>query len=72
MRNYGITEEEYDYHMSFDCWICGSSENLHLDHCHSTSKIRGALCQKCNMALGLFEDSPLLLQNAIDWVTWGK
>lgn len=38
------------------CQICGSNENLCLDHCHFTGSIRGILCGKCNSAIGLLGD----------------
>jgi hypothetical protein len=34
---------------------------LSLDHNHTTGKIRGFLCHKCNAVLGLVDDSPELL-----------
>lgn len=49
------------------CAICGlkqSSSDLHLDHCHSTGKVRGLLCWRCNTGLGFFHDIPLLLIHA--------
>lgn len=41
---------------------------LHVDHCHQTGKIRGLLCQKCNMALGLLNDSVEILETAIRYL----
>ena len=47
------------------CAACGNLPQgkahhgvLHIDHCHATGKIRGALCSNCNMALGLLKDNP--------------
>lgn len=37
----------------------------HVDHCHETGKIRGLLCNDCNIALGKFNDSVEKLQRAI-------
>lgn len=56
------------------CAICGRTEsdatkpNLSVDHNHSTGKIRGLLCGKCNTALGKFQDSPELLRKAAEYV----
>jgi hypothetical protein len=38
------------------CEICGSTENLVLDHCHKTNKPRGILCRTCNLRLGWVGD----------------
>jgi len=48
------------------CAICKSSTpggrgRFHVDHCHTTGKIRGILCHSCNVGLGVFKDSPFLL-----------
>lgn len=47
------------------CGICGSRENIHIDHDHSCCEgttscggcIRGGLCDTCNMAIGALGDS---------------
>ena len=40
-------------------------QHLHVDHDHETGAIRGLLCMNCNMAIGLFEDEPSRVVNAI-------
>ena len=47
-----------------ECVICGSSEKLVVDHCHTTNQIRGMLCNHCNRGLGHFRDNPELLEFA--------
>jgi hypothetical protein len=47
-----------------ECVICGSEENLVVDHCHKTNTIRGMLCNHCNRGLGHFRDDPQLLEFA--------
>ena len=44
-----------------------------IDHCHRTSlkgdvKIRGLLCQRCNLAIGQFEDNVDLMKIAISYL----
>ena len=52
------------------CAICSEdlrtlpSSRRHLDHCHTTNKVRGWLCGRCNNALGLFDDSTERLRAA--------
>lgn len=51
------------------CMICGlPDESLHIDHCHTTGCVRGLLCAKCNHGIGLFKDSVINLQNAIQYL----
>jgi Recombination endonuclease VII len=37
------------------CAMCGSDNNLVIDHDHSTGFVRGVLCNRCNARLGQFE-----------------
>lgn len=54
------------------CAICAAEETVNralaADHDHGTGQKRGLLCARCNRALGQFEDSPVLLQKAIDYL----
>ncbi len=46
------------------CQICKTDTALQLDHDHSSGKIRGWLCNRCNLGLGYFSDDPVRLQAA--------
>lgn len=50
------------------CEICRGTTKIAYDHDHITGKHRGWLCMKCNTALGLVGDSPLILQKMIDYL----
>ena len=53
------------------CAICGDlpkRKRLAFDHCHATGRPRAFLCHPCNGALGLFKDSPELLEKAIAYL----
>jgi hypothetical protein len=43
-----------------------------IDHNHTTGKIRGLLCSKCNNALGFFDENTNYILNAIKWVQGAK
>ena len=49
---------------SNNCAICGATENLTVDHDHTSALVRGRLCQKCNKGLGFFEDNTERLLSA--------
>ena len=77
----GMTEDDYKrmlFQQKGGCWICGAKPELHkssteaflvVDHEHATKSARGLLCGKCNKGLGLFNDNPDLLVNAIAYLT---
>jgi len=75
-RTYGISLEKYDDLLKSQlglCAICrtdnpGGKGDFHVDHCHDTKKVRGLLCQSCNIGLGHFKDSIKFLESAIEYL----
>jgi len=75
-RKYGITL--IDYNRMFEaqngvCKICKKegvdrAGGLHVDHCHTTKKVRGLLCSKCNRAIGLLCDDTEIFKSAIKYL----
>ncbi len=68
LARYGVTGEWYEAQMVAQggkCAICGTTEPgkgrrskyMCVDHDHETGRVRGLLCHKCNLALGLFASS---------------
>jgi len=61
---YGITLDEYEEMLAGQNGVCAScgtppaGRKLAVDHDHETGVIRGLLCQPCNTALGLLQESP--------------
>lgn len=49
-------------------FLNGKPRALSLDHDHTTGRVRGLLCSKCNFALGLMQDNPALLKKAADYL----
>lgn len=75
--NYGITLEEYDQMLILQnhrCKICQKHQSeltkpLCVDHCHTTGKVRGMVCDSCNLGMGRFYDDPELLIAAANYLT---
>jgi hypothetical protein len=72
---YGITLEEFNEMLLLQDGVCKVCKNLqlgkgdfHVDHDHKTGKIRGLLCHKCNVALGMVQDSIEILQSLISYL----
>lgn len=69
-RSYVMYNDEYHkmYMKQYGvCAIC-EEEATHVDHSHKTGKIRGLLCNRCNLGLGLFRDDHVLLSLAAQYL----
>lgn len=68
-RHHGLTQSEAQaMKRSAKCEICGSIEDLKIDHDHASGAIRGVLCHHCNVAIGHMRDSPERLRAAADYL----
>lgn len=74
---YQLTQEELlSIRAATHCALCGgkfrgSGQQPHapaIDHDHKTGKIRAVIHQKCNVALGMFEENISLLRAAISYL----
>jgi hypothetical protein len=72
---YGISMEEYFKILDSQgnvCAICKKDnrfkKRFHLDHNHETNKVRGILCQTCNVGIGKFQDNIEFLEAAIKYL----
>src|SRR3990167_9559366 len=54
------------------CEICGKKGKICFDHNHETGKFRGWICVKCNIALGMSEDNPEILNKLIKYIEKNK
>ena len=80
LRRFGLSRDEYDEIMAYCggvCQICGKPEtrvrggvshSLCVDHDHTTGRVVGLLCFRCNSAVGLFEEDPELLIAAASYL----
>ena len=80
-REFGIEPEQYAELMQAQggvCAICGQHNQrknkdgshyaLTVDHCHTSTAIRGLLCNKCNPLLGYANDDIAILEAAIAYL----
>lgn len=76
---YGITLDNYQQMLieqNNSCRICGTltadksniSRRFAVDHCHTTGKVRGLLCIKCNAGIGMFNDNLDILISAVSYL----
>lgn len=73
---YGLTEFAYQTLLNAQggvCAICKGPESipnrrLGVDHCHKTGRVRGLLCDRCNVGLGRFKDDASLLKKAVAYL----
>lgn len=72
---YAITVEDWARMFNAQsgrCAICAAEllfdRTTHVDHCHTTKRVRGLLCARCNKGLGAFADRPEVLRAAAVYV----
>lgn len=74
MSSFGLYPEEYlELYNNQDgrCGICGAypeERNLAVDHDKFTGEIRGLLCSKCNIGIGLLGDTLEGVERAIRYL----
>ena len=75
-ETYGVSPEQYDEMFISQggcCNICATHQedqtsSMAVDHCHKTMNVRGLLCSKCNTAIGLLKDDPLVVLEAAKYL----
>jgi hypothetical protein len=73
LRQYGISLQDYQEMKKAQnncCATCDRNESelkrsLMVDHCHTSGKIRGLLCDECNLSLGKIKDNIQTLEKMI-------
>lgn len=74
LTKYGINQDVYNEMLEAQngvCAICGwenTGRSLNVDHCHATGRVRGLLCNRCNLGLGYYWSDPELLRKAADYL----
>lgn len=77
LKQYGLTPDDLARMVEAQgnrCAICneepssGPGRRLHVDHCHTTGKVRELLCNNCNHMLGQAREKPELLRAAAAYI----
>jgi hypothetical protein len=77
LAQYGLTIEAYNRLVAKQegrCLICHGTPKVYsrlmVDHDHKTDKVRGLLCETCNLLLGYAhaDDGPELLLSALEYL----
>lgn len=50
-------------------WSDLDDEQFHVDHCHTTGKVRGLLCESCNLTVGKLRDRADLAIRLAEYLT---
>lgn len=85
VREYGLSlaeKQAMEDAQGGGCAICGRKPDLerprtvrgtlHVDHDHNTGRVRGLLCNFCNVAIGMFDDNPETISIAAQYVFAGR
>jgi hypothetical protein len=81
-KNFGINEyNQLLEKQGHKCAICRSTDPkgrksgrgggvdvFYVDHCHTTGKVRGLLCNICNRSMGYLGDNTQILQSMIEYL----
>lgn len=75
MNRFGLLPEDLERLLADQnncCKLCdiefdGSVKRC-IDHCHSSTRVRGVLCGHCNTMLGMAKDDPDTLKRAIEYL----
>ena len=82
LKTFGLTLNDFNSILKAQgnmCAICDIDHDVYksssyknkcfaVDHCHTTGVIRGLLCEKCNRALGYFNDNREYLLKAVSYL----
>lgn len=75
---YGVEHGTYDTMFTAQngqCAICKTTEpglgtkRFAIDHCHTSGRVRGLLCHRCNQGLGYFKDDAERIHRAIQYLS---
>lgn len=80
-KNQRKAELKYRYKLSWDdyqglitkqegrCAICDTEAPLVVDHCHETKRVRGLLCNACNVGIGFLKEDKDIMKKALEYIS---
>ncbi len=74
-KKYGISQAGYDslfVSQNGRCALCGtqpSKRGFVVDHCHETGRVRGLLCNRCNITIGYLGDTLAAAERLVVYLT---
>lgn len=75
VSQYGLSWSDYQNLLTQQDYRCAScrdpllpGRHSHIDHCHHSNKVRGVLCRRCNIALGLLDDNPVRVAALLQYI----
>ena len=71
-KKYGLKRDQWDgliLEYLGACGVCGEQpKEINVDHDHTTGEVRGLLCFRCNILLGVIEKNPIFLKNLYNYL----
>jgi hypothetical protein len=76
-KKYKLSLEEFDNLLAAQDFVCacckrsepgGASNQWNVDHCHESGKVRGLLCNACNIGIGCLGDDLQGARNALQYL----
>ena len=78
-RTYGLSADDVDAMLAAQGGVCAiclrrpdREASLHVDHCHSTGRIRGVLCLNCNQGIGKLGEDPETFRRAAEYLSGSR
>ena len=79
-KNFSLSVDDYNIIFASQngcCKICNKHQTefarrLGVDHCHTSGKVRGLLCDNCNRGIGFLGDSDEILLSAMNYLRGHK
>lgn len=75
LKKHGMSMEDYESILTIQSGVCAIClheckvrTRLAIDHSHTTGKVRGLLCNGCNVAIGHLKEDPEIFDRALKYL----